>query len=195
MNAPTDETLHMLQKSVIEAEKLSRYYGCLARRLSRTSELLSIAIVIASFAGIITMLNSLPNWISGLIFSMAAAACIVKVFGRYEERAAFSGNLCSRMQQLSSEWLSLWAVGRHRSHEDLRESWRKLTYRQRSALLHVHADLPVSNRLMLRCRRDAEQFWSMHNEAEETTVAERPDLSKQAKARGERGHATAMLDG
>lgn len=195
MTPPADDTVHLIRKAVIEAEKLSRYYGYLARRLTKTSELLSIAVVIASFAGIITMFNPLPKWIPGLILAIAAAAGIVKVFGRYEERAAFSGNLCSRMQELSLEWLSLWAGVQHRSDEDLRESWRKLTYRQRTALLHVHADLPVSYRLMLRSRREAEQFWSLHNEAEETTVAERPGLSEQAKARGERAHATAMLDG
>ena len=191
MIAPTDDTLHRLQQSVIEAEKLSRYYHCLGRRLARLNELLSIVIIITSFAGIIVMLNSFPNWITALIFSLAAAASIVKVFGHFEERTAYSGTLHSQMQSIASEWLILYTNSHLHSNDDLRASWRKLTHRQRIALLYARADLPLSKRLMERCRCDAEQFWSMHHHSDDAPDAAEPLYSSRARVADEPSHPHA----
>ena len=194
MTPPAGDTVLLIRKAVIEAEKLSRYYGCLARRLTKTSELLDIAVIVASLAGAATISSSLPRWVPVLILSIAAATCMFKVFGRYEHQAACSGILCSQMQELATKWLDLWANVHLREDKELREAWLNLMRRQRTVQLHAPAELPLSNRLMLRSRREAERFWSLHQEAEATTVAERPDLSEKAKARGESAHAAAMLD-
>lgn len=157
MTQPADETVRLICKGVIDAERLSRYYGYLAHRLRRLSELLSITIVIASMAGVFTIMSPLPRWVPLLMLGIAAASSMVKAVEMYEEKAAYSGELYRQMGRLSIDWQHLWVDVDQRDEKELREAWRNLSRRQRTTLLLAPGELPLSNKLMLRSRREAEQ--------------------------------------
>ena len=50
MTPPTDETVRLIREEVIDADRLSRYYGYLAQRLRRLGELLGTVTVCCSLA-------------------------------------------------------------------------------------------------------------------------------------------------
>ena len=169
-----DDTVRLIREYMIQAEQLSRYYGYLAHRLRRLSEILGFAVVGFSIAGLFTVLSPLPRWVPLLLFISTVIAGIIKAVGRYEIKAVFSGNLYRQLQQFSINWSDLYAdVGRgRRNDEELHETRRSLCRRQQTALLFFPVELPLSNRLMLRCRREAEQHWFMRQDSSLESMTE-----------------------
>ena len=157
---PADDTVRLIREGVIHAEQLSRYYLPLAHRFRRIGELLGFAVVGFSLAGLFAISSPLPLWVPLLLFVSTVIACGVKAVGRHEIKEVYSGDLYRQMQQLSSEWSDLYADVGQRNDEELREAWRSLSRRQRTALLYSPVELPLSERLMRRCRQEAVEYWS-----------------------------------
>ena len=57
---PTDDTVRMIWEGVLGADRMCRYYGYLADRLNRLSDLLAIGTVSFSAGAVLTVLNQLP---------------------------------------------------------------------------------------------------------------------------------------
>ena len=157
---PANATVLLIREGMIHAEQLSRYYGYLAHRFRRLGELVGLAVVGFSLAGLFTILSTLPRWVPLLLIASTIIAVIVKAVGRYENKEVYSGDLYRQMQQLTSDWSDLYADVGHRKDEELREAWRGLSRHQRSALLYSPGELPRSDRLMRRCRQEAVEYWS-----------------------------------
>ena len=175
---PAVDTVLLIREGMIHAEQMSRYYAHLAHRFRRLGELLGFAVVGFSLAGLFTILSPLPRWVPLLFLASTFIAGIVKAVGRYENRAVYSGDLYRQMQQLSSDWSDLYSDSDQRNGTELREAWRSLSRRQRTALLYSPDDLPLSDRLMRRCQREAVEYWSRRWDS---SFASDPELGQQPR--------------
>ena len=156
---PTEETVRLIREGVIDADRLSRYYGYLSHRLSQLGELLSICIVICSLGALFAILSPLPPWVPLTALGISMVANIVAAVKRYPEKAAYSGELYRQMERLSTDWLDLWSdVYEQYDDAELRNAWRNLSRRQETVLERAPVELPLSNGLALRSRSEAEQY-------------------------------------
>ena len=165
MTQTTDETVRLIWEGVIDADRLSRYYGYLAHRLSRLSELLSIGIVTCSLGGVFTLLSPLPQWVPLITIGIAAGASMLSAVMSYQQKAAYSGELYRQMERLSTDWLDLWSDVYNRDDAELRDAWLNLSRRQQTVLERAPIELPLSNGLALRSRRETEQYWTMRHDS------------------------------
>ena len=124
---PTDETVRLIWEGMIDADRLSRYYGYLAHRLKRLSELLSIGIIGFSLATVFSIWSPLPEWLPLVTIGIAASASILTAVMRYQEKAAYSLDLYRQIERLSTDWLELWADVYKRKDAKLRDAWRNLS--------------------------------------------------------------------
>lgn len=158
---PADDTVLLIREGVIHSEQLSRYYVHLAHRFRRLGEILGIIIVGGSLVALFTITSSLPKWVPLTTLIIVSGTILFTATMRFEQKAVFSSDLYRQMQQLSSDWSDLYSDVGQRNDEELREAWRSLLRRQRTALLYSPVELPLSDRLMRRCRQEAIQYWSL----------------------------------
>ena len=159
-NPATDETVRLIWEGVIGADRMCRYYGYLTNRLSRLGELLTIGTVSFSLGAVLTILNRLPEWVALVAIAVAAVAGVVMAVGRYPQKAARSGEVYRALGALATEWEELWSGVYERDNADLRTAWGRLSRQQRAVLERVPGELPVWNRLAMRCEREADEFWT-----------------------------------
>ena len=169
---PADVTVRLIREGVIDADRLSRYYGYLAHRLRRLGELLAIVIVSCSLGALFTILRPLPRWVPLMALGITIAASIVTAVMRYQEKAAYSGELCRQMGRLSTNWQVLWSDVYKRNDEELCDAWRNLSQRQSAVVERAPVELPLSNGLALCSRPEAEQYWSMRHDSPSKTRSE-----------------------
>ena len=162
MAQPTDDSVRWIRQGMIDSEQLSRYYGYLAQRFQRLTDVLGMVTVCGALGALFTTVSPLPKWVSLATLGIVIAAVLVTAVMRFEKKAAFSGDLYRQMQLLCSEWSELYSDAGQRKDEELREAWRSLSERQRAALLYSPLELPQSNRLMKRCRLEAVEYRSLH---------------------------------
>ena len=157
---PADATVLLIREGVIHAEQLTRYYLHLAHRFRRLGALLGFAVVGGSLVALFTIVSPLPNWVPLTVLGIVTATILFTATMRFEKKAVFSGDLYRQMQQLSSDWSDLFSEVGRLNDEELRQAWRSLTRRQCTALLYSPVELPLSDRLMRRCRREAVEYWA-----------------------------------
>ena len=160
MTPPTDETVRLIREGVIDADRMCRYYGYLAHRLRRLGELLGIVTVCCSLGALFTILSPLPKWVPLTALGITMGASIVTAVMRFQQKAAYSGELYRQIGQLSTEWLDLWADVYKLDDAELREGWRNLLRRQQTVLERGPVELPLSNGLALRSKREADEYWA-----------------------------------
>ena len=160
MTQSTDDTVRLIRQGMIDSEQQCRYYRYLAQRLRRRGEFLSIVIVSGSLGALFTILSPLPRWAPLSILGIVIGSVLVAAGMQFEKKTVFSGDLYRHMQKLSSEWSELYSDAGRRKDEELREAWRSLSERQRSALLYSPLELPQLYRLMRRCRNEAVEYLS-----------------------------------
>ena len=157
---PADATVLLIREGVIHAEQLTCYYLHLAHRFRRLGALLGFAVVGGSLLALFTIVSPLPRWVPLTALGIVTATILVTAVMRFEQKAVFSGDLYRQLQKICTEWSDLYSDVDQRNDEELREAWRSLTRRQCAALLYSPVKLPLSDRLMRRCRRDAVEHWS-----------------------------------
>ena len=84
---PTDETVRMVWEGMVEADRLSRYYGYLAHRLKRLSELLQVAAVVLGALALSSIFYRLPGWIAFSAANFAALAFALSTIRGYSAKA------------------------------------------------------------------------------------------------------------
>ena len=157
---PTDDTVRMIWEGVLGADRMCRYYGYLAARLSRLGDLLTIGTVSFSAGAVLTVLKQLPEWVSLTAIAAAAVAGAVMAVGRYPQRAARSGEVYRALGPLATEWEELWASVHERDDAELRMACSQLSRKQRAVLDRVPGELPVLKGLALRSERETDEYWT-----------------------------------
>lgn len=157
---PTDDSVRMIWEGVLGADRMCRYYGYLADRLSRLGGLLAIGTVSFSAGAVLTVLNQLPDWVSLVSIAAAAVAGVVMAVGRYPQKAARSGEVYRALGPLATEWEELWSSVYERDETELRTACGRLSRQQRAVLERVPGELPVWKGLARRSEREADEYWT-----------------------------------
>ena len=159
MAQPSDETVRLIRQGMIDTDQQCRYYRYLAQRLRRLGEILGIVTVSGSLAALFTIVSPLPRWAPLTALGITMAATTSASVLRYQHKAARCAQLHRQLTPLVTEWQDLFSGIDERDDAELRNSCRNLS-QQQTALLNSPDELPQSNSLMLRCRREAGEYWA-----------------------------------
>ena len=91
---------------------------------------------------------------------------IVMSVMRFEHKAVYSGELYRQIGRLSADWQYLWADQEKHDDAELRDAWRNLSQRQQAIVERAPVELPLSNGLLRRSRREADEYSSARREGE-----------------------------
>ncbi len=160
MTQPTDDTVRLIWEGVIGADRMCRYYGYLAARLTRLGDLVAIGTVGFSGGAVLAVRNQLPDWLSLVAFAAASVAGVALVIGRFQDKAACSVDLYRQLARLSTEWEDLWSGVYERDDAELRDAWRRLSRQQSTVLERAPAEVPLWEGLALRCQHEADEYWT-----------------------------------
>ena len=156
----TDDTVRLIWEEVLESDRMCRYYGYLAVRMSLVSNALLVGVVAGSSGAAFSVLSQWPEWITLTANSAAALAGIWLAIQRYPEKAAQSANIRRDIGRLCLAWQDLWADVYDRDNTELKAAWRDLTRRQAVVVERAPSQLPLSQTLARRSRREADRFWT-----------------------------------
>ncbi len=163
---PSEETVNLVFVDLAEADRLACCYHCLARRLERLGELFPVVSFLSLLVALSTIHSPLPRWAPVTLLAIAIAATLVSVRMRFHHHASLSAELSRQLGRLSIDWELLSAARGRLDDAELRSRWRQLFERQRAIVADAPLDPGLSNRLMRRCRREAEQYRSQRSEGE-----------------------------
>ena len=151
--------MRLVWEGMVEANRLSRYYGYLAHRLKHLGELLSIIAVCSSLAALFTIVSPLPKWVPLTALGITIVASIVSAINRFEHKAACSGDLCRQIGRLSTDWHDLLTGFDGHDEAELRNSWRNLSQQQQDLVERSQIELPLSRSLSRRSQNEANEYW------------------------------------
>ena len=157
---PSDETVRMVWEGMVEADRLSRYYGYLAHRLKRLSELLPVAAIVLGVLMLSSIFYRLPGWIAFSAANFAALAFALSMLRGYSAKADRSVEIFQQLNRLQSEWELLWNNVWSKNDDDLLSAWEKLCERQENIVERAPVELPLSRSLTRRSPNEAHEYWS-----------------------------------
>ena len=139
---------------LLDAERLSRYYGRLAVRLQRWHFGLTVFIALCSTGAAATLIASLPGLIPTLLSLTVAAAAIWSSYANYSKKAAVASVIRSQCDDLIIDWKHLWSnlnADRQDIPQQVDALQRKLNEITKPALEHGLTD----NALNEQCTQEA----------------------------------------
>lgn len=139
---------------LLDAERLSRYYGRLAVRLQRWHFGLTVFIALCSTGAAATLIASLPGLIPTLLSLTVAAGAIWSSYANYSKKAAVASVIRSQCDDLIIDWKQLWSdlnTDRQDIPKQVEALQRKLNEITKPALEHGLTD----NALNERCTQEA----------------------------------------
>lgn len=139
---------------------MCRYYGYLAQRLNRLSEVLAVGTVGAASGAVLTLLSHFPGWVTAAAAATAAVGSLILVVGRYQDKAARSADIRRRLGEVTLEWEELWSEVYTRDDAELRAQWAALVRRQGAIIERAPVELPLSRPLARRSEREADRYWT-----------------------------------
>ncbi len=162
---PTDDTVRMIWEEVVDSDRMCRYYGYLAQRLSRVSQVLAIGTVGATSGTVLALLSRFPEWVPAVAAAAAAVASLTLVIGRYQDKAASSADIRRKLGEIGTDWKALWSDVYSRDDAELRAQWRSLVRRQAAIIERAPSELPLSKSLARRSQREADWYWTQRHAA------------------------------
>ena len=162
---PTDDTGRMIWEEVVDSDRMCRYYGYLAQRLSRVSQVLAIGTVGATSGTVLTLLSRFPEWVPAVAAAAAAVASLTLVIGRYQDKAANSADIRRKLGEIGTDWKALWSDVYSRDDAELRAQWRSLARRQAAIIECAPSELPLSKSLARRSQQEADWYWAQRHAA------------------------------
>ena len=108
---PVDNQYYVQQVwlGLLDAERLSRYYGRLALRFQRWNLFLTLVILLCSTGAAATLITELPTWVQAVLSLVVAAVAIWSYLLGYSKKAAVASVIRSQCSHLASDWRGLWA--------------------------------------------------------------------------------------
>ena len=94
---------------LLDAERLSRYYGRLAARMQRRHFFFTVFIVTCSTLAAATLLTQLPGLVQAVLSLVVAAAVIWSSYSDYSRKAAISSSIRAQCEDLAVSWKELWS--------------------------------------------------------------------------------------
>ncbi len=140
--------------SIWDAERLSRYYGKISDRQQKFHQWLSMATIMLSVGGAITLLLSWPAWAVSLLFltlTLVTASMLVFDFSRRAETARIASR---QMRTVSATLKDLWTSRAAAEHNELSRKVGELEERMN---VDTYVDLIVDDKINQECQEEAKR--------------------------------------
>lgn len=177
METMTQETTRLVWEGMLEADRLSRYYGYLAEKLETREQHLAIVATVLSSTAFVSLwtdlgawnaLSSLPPWVVAVVVSLpkllTLAASIVTallISGRNSRRALKSSTIRRRFSDLLMEWEIVWAHVQNNSKTEQysRKRWEELTAKANDITDGADVELPLDVKLRELSQKETYDYW------------------------------------
>ena len=148
------EVVHdRIWSGMLDAERLSRYYGNISDRQQKWNQSLSLASIMLSIVGAIILLWTLPAWVvAGVFLALAFVTSLMMVFD-FSRRAETARIVSRQMRNALDELRDLWTDRLTADTEYLSSRVAELEKRMNS---DTFVDLVVDDKLNERCQKEAD---------------------------------------
>ena len=137
---------------LLDAERLTRYYGRLSDRMRRINFALTAFTLLASTAAFASLMVRLPDFVSALCFVGVAAALIWMHLSEYSKKAAIASVVAQQCEDLATEWRELWFRQNEESIDPLARAADLKRKENRITALYDSADDDALNQ---KCAQEA----------------------------------------
>ena len=140
---------------LLDAERLTRYYQVVAKRLQRWHMGLTAFIALGSTGAVGALLLDAPDWVAQLLAVAVAAAAVGTSYYGHASKAALAEAAGANCADLALCWRDLWA---RLNSLDETDAWREiqsLKRRENETTARVPAHLAGNRSLNERCAEDA----------------------------------------
>ncbi len=141
--------------TMLDAERLSRYYGQLATRFQRRQFWLNIAVAFCSLAAASVLLAKIDVIVSAVLFFVVSGGVIWGVFADYSKKAAIANVTTRECSAISVELKQLW-----RNPDVPGALERAISLEQRLDSI-THVGLEIDDKLNRKC---AEETYASANQ-------------------------------
>ena len=139
---------------LVNAERLSRYYGRLAARLERRQFIFTVSIVTCSTLAAATLLTQLPSLVQAVLSLVVAAAVIWSSYSGYSKKAAISSGIRAQCEDIAVSWKELWSDVSSMDQEDILRRAADLERRLNRATTNADLNGLIDERLNERCAKE-----------------------------------------
>ena len=140
---------------LLDAERLSRYYGAKAARLQRWHFGLTAVVAIGSTSAVGALLLGTPDWIPEVLAATVAAAAIWTSYYGHASKAAMAEATRDGCADLALSWRDLWTRISDLDDDDAAQEIAALRRREEMATARIPAHLAADQRLNERCAEEA----------------------------------------
>lgn len=159
MTQPTHAGMvELVKNQVHESARKVRYYGYLARHLTRINDTLQFIGVIASCLAVFTLLGGLeaPSLVLIVTASFTLTLCTLR---NYASRSHRSSEISLQLAQLHLDWHSLWNETLSNDEYDSFTRFKQLYARQLAIQELIPLDLTLSPWLARRAQNIPHNYW------------------------------------
>jgi hypothetical protein len=155
------ETTRQVWDGMLDAERLSRYYGYLAQKLEKIDRRLAISAAIASSASFVSLAtNWLPEypWLPSVLTAVTSVLTIWLVSSQNSRKAVKSAIIRRRCSDLLLEWEVLWSESTSMQELDVRARWEELRAKETAITDGLDVELPEDKALEKLSEIEAYQY-------------------------------------
>ena len=169
----------LIRNEVCDSSRKVRYYGYLARHLTRINNALQLSGVISTFMALFTLLGDLqiPSLI---LLGIASFTLTYSALRNYSTRALRCSEVSQQFARLHLDWQELWNNALDHYDSTMIDQWKQLRERQAAVLEYIPLDLTLSPRLARRSQYVSRQYWTPALHPEPTPCG---TISDQARSR------------
>ncbi len=135
--------------TLLDAERLARYYERLGSRYQRLHFYLNVAVTICSFIAAVVLLVDWYAWISAGLFLAVSGGVTWAIFADYSKKATLADHAASECADLAIELKALWR------DEDASDSSERVTELEKRLNRVTRVGIGVDHRLNERCAEEA----------------------------------------
>ena len=108
MNRVTDQTRNDVWYSMLDTDRMGRYYGAMTDRYHRYTVVARLVVAGSAMAGVVSFVASLPSYAQITFGLVIAIAVILDLVVDFQKKAAVLHTIAVGMDQVSAEWQDLW---------------------------------------------------------------------------------------
>ena len=127
MNRVTDQTRNDVWYSMLDTDRLGRYYQALADRNQRFAIAIKVTLAASAMAGIIALLDVLPDWVQIVAGVLIAVAVVLDLAINHQRKAAILHGISTDLRPIAVEWSDLWGRTERMDEDAARERVRELS--------------------------------------------------------------------
>ena len=147
---------------MVETDRMARYYGYLAGKLSRREKWSSVVTTVLGVMSAYSIANSVTGdgWIwAAIAFStLTVAASVVPLVFRYGGAISSAAYCQTRLDSLSTKCKGLWLVRDTLDTDEAMRTWRSLA-REQSEITAFQSAKPLDRKLSESAKKETNAYW------------------------------------